>query len=447
MQPNETLSLRKLPPVEPCELPQRFSQTILRHANFCKRAAYLYQKHHGGMPAHALDRGSAYHLAKAKVLKLILERYALDAGPDGDIDYGVDEHTAKLILEEVLSEHPELTVPLHERDELRVMMVHLASGLRINPAHIVAVEQKFVLDLGEHTISGILDLGAIDGNTGLVRDSKTSWAFPSQTEFAATFQGRLYAVLFMFGNPVHEQPCICSEGFCGEYFEEVCTKCDGHGYTQRLEPPIGEHLQTIDVGEIYPRFSSCTACGGKTHNDGSCTACNAPMGMPEPHLVLDRIEIEALRRDIKQQCEQLAEAFKTWEFPAVPSSHCSECPMEPSCPLPAALRRYAGAINTDEQAKESAEWHALWAPRLAAAWKELKLYCKANGPLRYGKDLIAEFTEVNRWDTDWDAIEEGARRQALYGEPFDISLHRIPKHGTTFRQRKLTEAELEAEIQ
>jgi hypothetical protein len=124
------LNLRKLPPVAPLERPRRFSQTLLRHANTCKRAGYLYVRHHGGMPAHALDRGTAFHMAKARVLDLLIEQHSeepelgeqeeklreevLEDQPDAEGKL-IDEDSAKLMLEDVLAEHPEFTIPLHER--------------------------------------------------------------------------------------------------------------------------------------------------------------------------------------------------------------------------------------------------------------------------------------------------------------------------------------------
>jgi hypothetical protein len=441
---DEHLNLRRLPPVDPVEPPSRWSQTILRHGNTCQRAAYLYQRHHGGLPGHQLDRGTAFHLAWAKTTNLILERYAIDAGEDGDVDYSVDEHTAKLMLEEVFDEHPELTVPLHERDELRVMMSHMANGFSVNPAQVVAVERKFVLTLGEYKVSAILDLALISGTAAIIRDAKTQWDAPSQAEYAASFQGRLYAVVLVYGQPVTEIPC---EAGCGTRCPLIsdCEICEGRGYTERLEAPLGEHLQAIDVGEIFPRYMSCGSCGAKAHTGGRCDECGGTMEVAVRNMPLARIEIDALRRDIEDQCAQLAKAFETNQFPAVTGSHCARCPCEPECPLPRNLRNYAGAIQTEAEAAEAMEWYQRNNGRIKATKAEVKNFCKIHGPLRFGVDLIAEFAEVKRWETNWTAIEQGAARAAQYGEPFDMGEHRRQKAGTDFVVRKLTEIELAAE--
>jgi hypothetical protein len=426
---DEHLNLRRLPPVEPVAAPERLSQTLLNKANSCQRSAYLYVRHHGGMPGHQLDRGAALHIAQAKATNLILERHALDAGADGDVDYAVDEHTAKLMLDETFAEHPELTVPLHERDQLRVMMVHLSQGFPINPAKIVAVERKFLLRLGDYVVSGILDLAMIDGPHGEVHDYKSTWDVPSQQEYEATFQGRLYAVALIYGHPVTRLPCHNCEvlGAAGPDAPDDCPVCGGRGYLEQLDAPLGEQLQTVTVGEVFPRF---------LQEDGT---------VPTRTMPLSRIEIDALRRDIEAQCAQLMQAFETSEFPAVSGSHCQECPCEPECPLPRHLRNFAGAIQTEDEAREAMEWHERVAPKVAATKAEVKSFCKANGPLRVGANLVAEFGEVTRWDTNWGAIESGAVRAAQYGEPFDITQHRRQKLGTAFRVRKLTETELAAE--
>jgi hypothetical protein len=428
------LNLRRLPPVAPVDRPTRFSQTLLRHSNICQRAGYLYVRHHGGMPAHALDRGTAYHMAKAKVLDLLLDQHGQGVA-DGSEDEKLDEHSAKLMLEEVIAEHPEFTIPLHERDELRVMMVHLANGLPLDVGTIAGIERKFVLQLGEHTISGILDLACIEGLKGIVRDSKTEWHVPPQSEYDATFQGRLYAVLLVYGNPVSAEDCASCEGR-GKLQPlppngngpADCSDCEGRGYIETLEPPLGERLEEVDVGELFPRH---------LHDEK----------IPVRNRVFRRLEIDALRRDLESQCHTLAHAFETGQFPATSGSHCSRCPCEPECPLPRHLRRFAGAITTDEQAKEAAAWHMFWEARLGSTRKELKLYCKANDTtIRFGADLEWREEEVTRSEpADWEAIEQATRQAAETGELIDVSKMRVKKLGTEFRRHKLTGEELAKE--
>lgn len=440
----EHLNLRRLPPVAPIEPPRRFSQTLMRHANTCQRAAYLYVRHHGGMPAHALDRGTAYHLTQAKILDLLIEQHeaghplgeqeaelreeTLREQPDAEGEL-VDEHTCKLLLEESIAEHPELTIPLHERDELRVMAVHFGTGYRTEPAtgfymdpgDIVAVEQKFVLELGDYTISGIIDVAAIRDGVAKIRDAKTEWNPPSQDEYEATFQGRLYAVLLVHGNPVSRSRCRT----CGGVRGGDCAACEGRGYIETLAPPLGSRIEEVDVGETFPRH---------VEEDGSVVERNE---------VFKRIEVDAIRRDLEAQCVALARAFETGEFPAVSGTHCSRCPCEPECPLPARLRRFAGAINTREQAEEAAQWHFFWEPRLKATRAELKGWADANQTgIRVGEDLEWRFVETNKSvPADWEVIEEATQRAAETGEVIDVGALRTRKRGTEFKRVKLTESE------
>ena len=431
-EPLGHLDLRHLPPVEPVEVPERFSQTMMRHGDSCKRAAYLYQRHHGGTPAHELDRGTAFHLTWQKINELILEQFALDEG-SGDVDFAVDESTAKLLLEEVLDEHPELTVPLWERDQLRVMASHVANGWKVNPAHIVGVEQKFLLQLGEHTVSGILDLALIDGVVGIVRDAKTEWAMPSQAEYDATWQGRFYAVLLVYGSPVSEVACSdCNPDMeipvvLPRKDEAACATCGGRCWIEHVGPPLGSHLQVVDVGEVFPRF---------LQDDGT---------VPVRNKLLARIEIDALRHDLEQQARGLGEAFKTWEFPAVDGSHCQRCPCEPECPLPKKLRRFKGSIQTFEQAREAAEWWHRNAGIVDATRTEIRNFCKQNGPLRFGADMVFEFSTDVRNETDWPGLEAAVVRSANYGEPFQLTRYRRQALSSRFKERKLTETELAAE--
>lgn len=428
------LDLRHLPPVPPIARPDRFSQTLLRHGERCKRAAYLYVRHHGGMPAHALDRGTVLHIAQAKVTNLILERHIIDHEPGGDVDYAVDEHTAKGMLDDVFAERPDLTVPLAERDQLREMMSHLANGFPINPAHIVAVERKFLLQLGPYTVSCVMDLAMIDGQHGCIRDYKTEWDVPAQADYEATFQGRLYAVALVYGQPVTKVPCEACKGR-GKLAPlppsgkgpEPCYVCEGRGTVERLEPPLGDRLTAVDVGEVFPRY---------LQEDGT---------VPVRSMPLPRITIDALRRDIEQLCATLDAEFASGEFPAVSGSHCKRCPCEPECPLPRHLRNFAGAIQTEAEAREAAEWWERVADQLKATREEIKSFCKVHGPLRYGSDRVFEFVVGSSRKIDEDGLQRAAAEAAQYGTPFDAAEYVSRKTRTDFKPRTLTGAELASE--
>lgn len=377
----EHLSLRDLPPVERIEPPHRFSQTLLKHYERCHRAAWLYTKYRGGMPSSALDRGAAFHLFAARATAVMIAQNEPRIPPE----------LAKTLLEEVLDEHPELTIPLADIDDLREMSFHFAQGVTINPQHVVAVERKFVLPVGDYMLSGIIDRAEINEQAATVRDWKTQFMPPSHGEYEGSFQGRFYAALLCFGQPVND---------------------DG-----TLDPCLGDRLTWVDVGEAYPR-----------HLDADGTMLCRHYGM-------SRLAVHEIRTDLARMAEHLAASFASGEFPATSGSHCSECPMEPACPLPRELRAYAGAINTLEEAQEASVWFERWQARLNSTRKEIKLWARQHGGFRYGRDREWVFDVSTTNITDWDGLAEAIERTRQYGVPFDQAEHRRQRTGTKFVAR------------
>lgn len=392
----ERLDLRDLPPVEPVPVPARFSQTLLAYAEKCRRSAYLYMRHHGGAPGHALDAGTAFHLVAERALNLLIEHGEPQLDPD----------TGKVLLGEVLAEHPELTVPVNgqvSEDALGVMVYHFCVGLRLNVERVVAVERKFVLELAGRTVSGRIDVALIAGDVAQVRDWKTTFALPSQQEFEDSLQLSLYGLLLLFGRP--EAP-------------------DG-----TLEEPLGDRVGWVDLGEVYPRYLS---------KDG---------GLVERNVVLSRQELADFRGRVERLVVQLDEAVGgegregTWRFPAVSGAHCARCPCEPECPLPSHLRRWAGSVNSMEQAEEAAEWVRRMEARVGATKKELRAFAQAHGPVRAGREVF-EFSAQERRVTAWEELESGVERAVRFGEAFDLEDFRRRSVSTVFGARKLSAEEL-----
>jgi hypothetical protein len=403
----EHLNLRELPALDPIEPPERLSQTLLRHFDNCQRSAYLYVVHHGGLPGTQLDRGSALHLAIARATNTMLVEGEPTMPPD----------VAKVILDEVLDEHHEFTIPIAEQDDLREMMYHWSQSTTINPAAVVAVERKFVLELEGHTLSGIIDYAEINEQAATIRDYKSTWALPTEAEYEASFQGRFYSVLLTFGNPVTETRCPdCT--FDDDYGREPLVHCSESctGKRVALDPPLGDRLTWVDVGELFPRYL----------HDGSLALRNVGM---------TRLEVEEARRDIARLVRRFAEAADSGKWPAMSGSHCSECPMEARCPLPRELRSFAGAINTPDQAAEAAAWHERWNARLAATRKELRLFAKLNGPIRFGRDREWVFVPQETNVTDWEQLDQAIESARQYGTPFNASDYRRTRVGTRFVAR------------
>lgn len=458
--------VKRLEPVPIISPPERWSQTILDKADKCKRSAYLYQKHRGGSVGHQLDRGSLFHLFAAKATNLLIEEFDRNGAMVlGDIKTPIDWDTrrantvieilpggrrrpgapveveidiVKELLHECYAEHPDLTVPLSERDAIREMAYHWAAYPVINPAQVVAVERKFVCDLPNgHRISGIIDVAEIEGDTLRVRDYKTQWDLPTWNEYANTFQGRFYAVLATFGHPVQDVFCSAcggtgrDEGLLGTHLADYgpCADCAGRGYFEITEPSIGDRVRFADVGEVYPRRLF--------ENEG----------MPVRNLPLTRLQIEDIRDDLCDQTAALAEHFSSGDFPAVDGHHCHRCPARAECPLPAELRSFAGLINEPEEAAESASWVEMMDAKVKATRRELKAWARANGGrVRFGRDRVMEFDVREGWSTvKWDQVEADIEKARRYGEPFDLSRHRKPRQSNTFGVRVLSPAEIEAE--
>jgi hypothetical protein len=430
-------ALRELPPVEPVDRPRRLSQSLLRGFDRCQRSAYLYLKHHGGAPSHDMDRGTAFHVFAERAVKLMIEQEEERIPPE----------LAKELMAEVLRERGDLTVPVEEQDRLRQMAYHFAEGVWIDPARVIAVERKFVLPVGDWQVSGKVDFASMseDGQTAEVWDWKTSFAMASYDDLATTmpdgrraakaFQLLLYVLLLAYGYPEAKgETCDACEGSGRFYSPDVggernpdCATCEGRGYFATLDPPLGEHVQVFQGFELYPQYLFDDGIGKR-----------GPLTVTRPELMDHMAWLEGL-------VEKLAGKLESWDFPAVPGSHCTECPARAECPLPAHLRDHAGEINSAEQASEAAELVELDERDLRARKKELRNWGGFDGPIRYGTDKVFDFTEQESRSIDHEALQAAVERAVQYGDPFEFEDHVKVSRSTRFRSRKLTPDELAEE--
>lgn len=466
---DDRINLRKLPPVDVApSRPDRLSQTLLAKSDACMRSAYLYLLHGGGAPSHPMDRGTALHIVQERVMLTLIEagEPTLYAAMAGNAEINVqpeDEVQAKrevasmtaAIVDEVLRDRPELNVPAAQADAIRVMAYHLAVGSDIDPGKVVGVERKFVCEIGGWLVSGKIDVASIlEPGFAQVDDYKTSFHVPSQDEYDETFQGRLYSVLLLFGHPVEEIPCEKCRG-TGEVpssddftvtveaaaaYERMysgagprkCSACDGRGFVEELGEPLGLRIQNVRTRELYPRY---------LREDGL---------VQRRERTMSRTEVNDFKVDLERAVAKLDQALDTGEWQPVPGSHCGECPAWAECPLPIALRqpalgkdnpKEAGGVTTEEEAIEAAvAWHFL-SGMADVERKRVKAWVKANGPVRFGRDLVFEVAVSESTDTDWPALE----RDAADGKPIDLAAYRKKKPSTRYGKRKLTAEELAAE--
>lgn len=427
----EPIQLRKLPPVAPVRVPPRMSQTLLRHEENCPRSAYLYLKYKGGRPGLALDRGTLAHMA--------LERLMIQLVATGEESYATaeDRDVASMtaaVVSEIVAEHPELVARPAEWDDAREIAYHWALGYDVSPSSILGVEQTYVLDVPTPDgtvweVRGKIDVSYVIGDDGAgVDDYKTTFNPETETEYREGFQGRLYAILLCFGQPVVQlecTPCAVEGGPAAD-----CTVCGGRGYTEERLERQGEWIQHVRTREVYPRF---------LRDDST---------LPTAENTLTRQELQDARADLELLVARLAGRFESWLFPARHGAHCSQCPAKLECPIPVHLRDHAGSINTEEEAREAALKLAHDEDHIAARRAELRNWAKANGPIVLSEDeewaiVVGETRSVKRRgkNTDWEGFFEAVTRAVEFGEPFDPDEWVKRRSSSNFKRRRVSPAD------
>lgn len=423
----EILLPRKFEPVElPEELVgfERVAQTFLRHENNCPRSGYLYLLTNGGAATWELERGSAIHEIAERGTRAILESggtYFDDRGRE--VVEIVPPEVVKDIANEVLAEQH---VPFEEHDYVRECAYRWASDMapRIDPREVVSCETLFVWEIAGFTVRAKIDLALTKDNGAAIEvyDYKSSRHLPSYEEIsrkrpfeddsyaAKNYQLILYALIAAFGVPVRV------EDHLGERVEI-------------LEPfPVADRAQEFRLHFAYPGIES---------KDGT-------MAMRD--VTLTRLELYEYRESFIGQLQRIAEAQQTGNWPAVTGSHCSECPAQMLCPIPAELRDYAGTINTPEQAAEALEVHQRTQAIQEARMKEIKAFVKGQPGknVRFGRDQVAEFvyTESDKI-SDKDGMFDAVERAVRYGQSFERSKFVKTSGSTRFGIRQLKPEELE----
>jgi hypothetical protein len=293
----------------------------------------------------------------------------------------------------------------------------------------------------------------------MVKDYKSARAAPPYEEIARkrpdgmllakSFQLILYALELAFGVPVRVEPCKCAdlpplrfvEGIevedldagpgaivlTPEPVEVTCTLCEGRGYIETPEPfPLAGRANRFDLEYVYP---------GIEDRDGKIVTRK---------LSLTRAELDEYRLSLEGLLARVADSEESGNWLAVVSdAACSECPAASQCPIPAELRDHRGTVNTVEEAAEAFECLQREKATIGARGKELRLFVKRFGPVRFGGGMVAEigYTTSERID-DKEEMFAAQERAVLYGEPF--ARHRYVKTVESFPLvvRALTAEEL-----
>lgn len=376
-----TDDLREPVYVPDAEEPERYSQTLLSKSDVCEFAAHLYVQHGGGTASHAMNRGSIFHgFAERWLRKLVAEGQNVG-----------EPEEAKTMLDEVAREMA-LVVPGREQDGLRGMAHNFADMVWIDPAEVVAVEDKFDVELGGRTVTGKIDLGLISGALGTIWDWKTSYNIDPAEDFVGNFQTSLYAVAFAKGRI-------------------------------RGEPVgLGEGITVFDVRNGYPRY-----------------AWDAEGTLAYRSEIIDYAAILDLELYLERLVGRTEAAFAAQKFQVVPGSHCNTCPAASECPLPARLRDWQGDLTVSSPLEDAQRVATRWwfkhegrarvedagGPPISVDWDLLKAWVGENGPLRFGADLILEFTDIEK---------EELRRGKNFGkENFRMAVEAAAERGAEFK--------------
>lgn len=341
-----------LPPANGIETPKTLRQTALRYADRCRRAGYLYWKNDGGLPSGPMYRGRAFHAVAEQLTKSCLEH--------GEAT--VDQHMAKSALEDVLQSNLDWVVPSEEMEPLRIMCQHFADHFQMPPTQPL-VEQLFHLPVSGSVVSGTVDLAWCEGDTLYLRDYKTSMGgIPTRDEISSKDEN---------GNPKG------AKAF--QLIVYSLLVADGEAQDTDWKIPAG--VNKFDVAFVYPYH---------VNSDGT--------GLLERGLVIERPELIEHRAWLESLVHGVEYGFHTGKWPAVPGSHCSQCPSPLECPLPAHLRKVQGISPYERDPSELAEEYFFMREDLKRLLSGLKGYAETHGPIQFGADLELSFkrTDSNR---------------------------------------------------
>lgn len=412
------------------ERPARLSQTWLSNYSRCKHSAFLYTKYRGAVTSPQMERGSLAH-----EVWQVLTNEALDNGWPT-----IPHEMAKAALFDLYASG-RFTVPPDEWDHVRRCVFNWAAATEAETTgtgfggplpldKILGVETLVVMEIGDWTISGKLDLAWRDEITVYIRDYKTAMHPLTQEEFNHSLQQKVYSLLAAFGQPVAVSMCEDCGGIGrrevmrgAEHDEDPCPGCNGKGYIETPEPyPLGEGAQHFDIAEVYPAL--------RFEDDGTLMQRGRTMSRTE--LLDERSMLEAL-------LEQVTHSYDSGEWPALPSDDaCGKCPAQRDCPLPPQLLPF-DSIDTPEEAQHFAMASELLKLEKGSIDKALKAWVKngkgkknpnaAPRPIDLGNGTQLNFVPQEVNTTDYD----GYREAVSQGKVVDLEEFRGKRIQTSFK--------------
>jgi hypothetical protein len=163
-------------------------------------------------------------------------------------------------------------------------------------------------------------------------------------------------------------------------------------------------------------------------------------------------ELENHRRWLEALIGKVDHAFQTGEWPAVPGSHCSECPAQNLCPIPPVLRgqlfdaetgELIGAVDSNDSARAALALRDRLTFEAGELWEAAKAWADQGNTIIVG-DKVYEFTPTSTTSVrkkggknDWDGLVDAIEHAAETGEPFERDVWIKTTTSTRFQKRAL----------
>jgi hypothetical protein len=388
----------------------RVRQSMLSQFDRCALSTGMGMEYEEGWSSHPQARGQLMHVAFAKCLTDMYDRWRekqeggydhdQDAIPDGTIP----EDVATAILMEVLRQadvepRDVVTVPMDQVKDMAWVIRKWAREARFAIEDLVDVEQRLQTKIaypGEHGaaieryLTGALDALFIQGaeaDHAVVIDWKDTWGIPGPTEvsFEGYFQQRFYAML-VFDNYPSVQACTLRE-----VYPRFSPGDDGEE-NARTATVFRSDLPIIreEMGALVERLDRAIE-HGKLPWTTEAKKLKAQMNAHrrEALKAYEAKDMERANEEMEKAREfrRLHQNLVTPWAPS-PGQHCGFCPRPTACPIfPTA--RGAGRI-TDQETAERVAAETIVAEAASKKGKaSLKEWADKNGdvPVKDAKGL------------------------------------------------------------
>jgi hypothetical protein len=317
-----------------------YRQTVLRLANNCPHSAKLHLDT-PRVATHPMLRGQAFHRFADRAVRALVEN---------DESY-LAQADGKAILHEVLCE-PDLVVPTADVELLRLMVFHFCETFRLSAdATDVHTECPVKTHVGATEITGTIDLWWREGSTIHMRDWKAGYGLVPQDDVSSGGEG----------------------GHRGaKAFQLIIYAL---GWNATFDP---RGIERFDCRFVFPAFD----------------------GMIERDVQIDAADMIEHRLWLETIVSRMKTYEHTGDWPAVPGTHCSQCPAPKRCPIPADLR----PVDDLDLYDDGPLAYALRGWQLEAELKRVKATLKAHveeyGPIPVGPDLAWQLQTITASRTD-----------------------------------------------